>query len=81
TYWIDAVVVVDAARAQSWRSLPGLAPAVAAPTVHPELTDRLPAGPLLTGPELDSLLSQDGFVTTAYLAQTTDQVVIVAVGQ
>lgn len=59
----------------------GLVPAASPPPVVDALVQHLPTGTLLTGPDLDGTFSAGGWRSTAYLSQTTDELMLVIVGQ
>lgn len=80
-YWIDAVVVLPEPAAEELRASLDLSPAGTAPDVVAELVPHLPAGPVLTGRELDEAFSRGGWRTTAYLSESGAELVLVIVGE
>ena len=80
-YWIDAVVELPADLADQLRESLDLSPATEAPDVVADLVPSLPAGELLTGTELDEAFSESPWLCTAYLSATTDQVVLLIIGE
>ena len=81
TYWIDAVVQLPAGVAEDLAASLDLSPAQDAPDVVPALAGDLPAGELLSGPELDAAFSADGWYSTAYLSVASEELVLVVVGE
>lgn len=80
-YWIDAVVELPAGVADQLRESLDLSLATEAPDVVADLVPNLPAGELLTGTELDEAFSESPWLCTAYLSATTDQVVLLIIGE
>lgn len=80
-YWIDAVVTLPDGVAEQLRDTLDLTPAASPPPVVDALIPHLPTGTLLTGPQLDHAFSAGGWRSTAYLSQSTDELVLVIVGQ
>ncbi len=81
TYWIDAVVQLDPAVAQTLVDETQPQETTEAPAVVDDLTGALPDGPLLTGPALDARFAESGFVATAYLDLDDATLVLVSLGE
>ncbi len=81
TYWIDAVVQLDPAVAQSLADETAPQETTDAPAVVDELTSALPDGPLLAGDALDARFAESGFVATAYLDLDDATLVLVSLGE
>lgn len=80
-YWIDAVVTLPDGVAGELRDTLDLTATTTPPPVVDALVPHLPAGALLTGPELDEAFSAGGWRSTAFLSSTTDELVLVIVGE
>ena len=81
TYWIDAVVQLDPAVAQSLAEESAPQETTEVPDVVADLTSALPDGPLLAGPGLDAQFAESGFTATAYLDLDDATLVLVSLGQ
>ena len=79
--WIDAVVELAPTRAGDLRRSFGPELKQATPDVVAGLRPYLPVGPLLTSKALDRAFSEGRFGSNAYLAATSDVVVVVALGE
>lgn len=82
TYWIDAVVTVDATTSAQIEDSYDLQPTNDVPDVVAPLSPDIPSG-LWTSDEFDKALVQGGdpqFSATAYYSPATHQIVICAVG-
>ncbi|MDR1265539.1 MAG: hypothetical protein LBK42_08285 [Propionibacteriaceae bacterium] len=83
TYWIDAVVTVDAETATAIEADPTLTAVADQPDVVAALQPELPTG-LVTSAALEDSLTAGGdpaFVVTAFYSPATHKVVISAYGQ
>lgn len=81
TYWIDAVVRLDPAVAQTLADETAPQETTEVPAVVDDLRDDLPDGPLLAGDALDARFAESGFVATAYLDVDDATVVLVSLGE
>ncbi|MCB7136046.1 hypothetical protein [Cellulosimicrobium marinum] len=81
TYWIDAVVELDPAVAQTLADETAPQETSEQPDVVEGIAGALPDGPLLTGPALDARFAESGFVSTAYLDVDDATVVLVSLGE
>lgn len=79
SYWIDAVVVLQPAVAESLRARPGLT-VTELPQLSPGAAASLPEARWLAAPELDSAFSANGFAGQAFIAENADTVVLLAKG-
>ena len=83
TYWIDAVITLDAATAAQIRDSYDLKPTNDVPEVADQLKPDIPSG-LWASAELNTALVQGGdppFTASAYYSPSSQQIVICAVGQ
>jgi len=80
TYWIDAVVDVTPETAATLRAA-SPEPTTESPDVEDGLKSSLPNGQLLRSEALDALFAQGSFRAKAYLADDSDTVVLVALGE
>jgi len=80
TYWIDAVIILDPATAAALRADFGATLTDESPGVVEGLSENLPAGPLLTSPELSDHTNGGGFGGQAFIAVDSDELVIIKVG-
>jgi len=83
TYWIDAVVTVDADTAAQIEASYGLQPTDDVPEVIDSLKADVPVG-LWASPDFNRALTMGGnpsFTTIAYYSPATRQIVISALGQ
>lgn len=81
TYWIDAVVELDPAAAQTLADQTAPEETTEAPDVVDDLAEALPDGPLLMGPALDARFAESGFTARAFLDLDDATVVLVALGE
>lgn len=80
TYWIDAVVTLPPGQAGEWRDSLALTAADEPPEVVPDLADFLPPD-VVTSDELDREFAMAGWQVEAYLEDSGDRLVLVAVGE
>ncbi len=80
TYWIDAVITLDAETAQMLRSDFGALETDSVPAVVDGLAEKLPSGPLLTSDELSRHTDGGGLGGGAFIAAESDELVIIKVG-
>lgn len=80
TYWIDAVVTLDAATLEEVAALPKQ-PAALPDNLHPAVAREAPTAEYVSSAQLNEFFSHDGWRTDAYLAPEEGIVVLLIVGQ
>jgi hypothetical protein len=78
TYWIDAVIALDAAAAQELMSTYSPAPTSDIPNVVDGMHEHLPPGPFHVSSTLDDAFSQGPWRASAYLDPQAATLVLVA---
>jgi hypothetical protein len=80
TYWIDAVVVLEASEVERLVSAHAPTATGEQPDVIEELNEQLPHGPFLTGDALDAAFQHEDWRVDSYLARESGELVLVAMG-
>lgn len=80
TYWIDAVVSLEAEEVNAMVDTYAPTPTGETPPVVSGLHEHLPPGPYLTGDALNAAFTEDRWWASAYLDPTAGVLVLVATG-
>ncbi|OBB88895.1 hypothetical protein [Mycolicibacterium peregrinum] len=75
-YWIEAIIELEPATADALRSKYVPTATAEAPELTEKLQKDVPGGPFLTGPALDTALSNDDWRSTAYLHSGSNTLVM-----
>lgn len=81
SYWIDAIVTLSPADAAALRRRYAAAETDQRPEVIGDLQPELPEGSLLASDRLDGAFSVGGFATRAFIAVSSNEIVLTARGQ
>ena len=80
TYWIDAVITLDADQADTLTTAYSPQSTSENPAVVDGMRDQLPPGPFQTSAALDAAFNEGDWWATAYLDPQASQLVLVATG-
>jgi hypothetical protein len=80
TYWIDAVITLDADRVRALTTAYSPQSTSETPAVVDGMRDQLPPGPFQTSAALDAAFNEEDWWATAYLDPQARRLVLVATG-